>query len=78
MAVARPQADSPKDQRETAGGRELRRQAAKNSVCEVAESPARLRERRRAKLAAAASMRLSEITGTERQAVRMQRPVPRK
>ena len=32
----------------------------------------------RAKLAAAASMRLSEITRAEHQVVRMQRPVPRK
>ena len=32
----------------------------------------------RAKLAAAANMRPSEITGTDRRAVRMRRPVPRK
>ena len=43
-AVAQPRAESPEDQREAAGGRKLRRRAAKNTVCEVAESPARLRE----------------------------------
>ena len=43
-AVAQPRAESPEDQLEAAGGRKLRRQAAKNTVCEVAESPAWLRE----------------------------------
>ena len=43
-AVAQPRAEWPEDQREAAGGRKLPRRAAKNTVGEVAESPARLRE----------------------------------
>ena len=71
MVVARPQADSPEDQREAAGGRTPEERPAKGTVCEVAELPAWLREDSPeargawwAKLAAAANMRPSEITGT--------------
>ena len=42
--VARPLADSPEDQREAAGGRTPEERPAKGTVCEVAESPAWLRE----------------------------------
>ena len=42
--VARPQADSPEDQHEAAGRQKREEQPAKGTVCEVAESPARLRE----------------------------------
>ena len=42
--VSRPQADSPEDQREAAGGQKREERPAKGSVCEEAESPARLRE----------------------------------
>ena len=43
-AVAQPRTESPEDQREAAGGRKLLRRAPKNTVCEVVESPVRLRE----------------------------------
>ena len=43
-AVALPRAESPEDKCEVAGGRKSRWQAAKGTVCEIAELPAQLRE----------------------------------
>ena len=42
--VARPLADLPEDQLEAAGGQTPEERSAKGTVCEVAESPAWLRE----------------------------------
>ena len=44
VVVARLPADSPEDQLEAAGGRTPEERPAKGTVCEVAESPAWLRE----------------------------------
>ena len=86
-AVAQPRADLPEDQCEAAGGRKQRQQSAKGTYCVRGSGVASVAARRvtgepvqvgwQAKHAAV-SMRQSEITGTERRAVRMRWPVLRK